>query len=465
MSTTSDPIFTAGYDSGSIAWICTSTALVFMMTFGLAFFYGSLCREKHIIDTLTKTCVVIGLITIQWVLFGFSFCFGGDGVFWGNFDYGALVDVPVQDLLFVAFQLSFAIITAALITGAVVGRMKTESFFIFIFLWTTVVYDPVCHWVWGDGGFVHSIGEIAGNSDGGGSLDFAGGSVVHISSGVSALAAALVLGKRHKADRDETPVKLTLNLLGATMLWIGWMGFNGGSALAADSVAALALLNTQICAATSMFTWAMIDLWLKRKVDLEGALYGGVCGLVIITPAAGFIVPGFALLMGIYGSILSYIILWAWMKYAHLSFVDDSLYVFCSHGLGGMIGAFSTGLFCTTSVNAGGAEGAFYGEPVQLGYQLFDIVVVAGWSFVVTIILMLGLKHTIGIRAEYEPELSLEEMSKLGLKIGGAGALEGSLILPGPSLMSEKKETTATTVDVGDASDEAVVTQERPEVV
>ncbi|KNC75311.1 hypothetical protein SARC_12161 [Sphaeroforma arctica JP610] len=439
----SDPsaeaIFTAGYDGASIAWILTATALVFMMTFGLAFFYGSLCRDKHIIDTLTKTCVVIGLITIQWVLFGFSLAFGGDGVFYGNFDYAALVDVPTQDLLFVGFQLSFAIITAALITGAVVGRMKAESFLIFIFLWTTLVYDPVCHWVWGNGGFVHSIGDIAGNSEGGGSLDFAGGSVVHISSGVSALACALVLGKRHKEDRDEAPVKLTLNLLGATMLWIGWMGFNGGSSLAADSVAALALLNTQVCAGTSMFTWAIIDLVLKKKVDLEGALYGGVCGLVVITPAAGFVIPGYALLMGIYGSAISYLVLWAWMKYAHLSWVDDSLYVFCSHGVGGMIGAFSTGLFATTTVNDWGADGAFYGRPIQLAYQVFDIVVVAAWAFTVTVILMLGLKYTIGIRAEYQPEMSPDEMSKLGLS--NPGAFEGSLVLPGPPLMSEKKET------------------------
>lgn len=238
-------VFTSTWDAATVCWVLVSTALVFMMTLGLAFFYGSLCRDKHILDTLTKTCIVMGIVTVQWVLFGFSFAFGTNNSFWGNFSMGGLNDVAPQDMAFVAYQMSFAVITPALVTGAVVGRMTLFSFMVFVFMWSTFVYDPICHWVWGPGGWLAQIGTLTGGE--GGSLDFAGGSVVHISSGVSALAASLVLGKRHKEDRDHsTPPKVTLNLLGATMLWIGWFGFNAGSALAPNSVAAIALMNTQV---------------------------------------------------------------------------------------------------------------------------------------------------------------------------------------------------------------------------
>ncbi|KNC76717.1 hypothetical protein SARC_10799 [Sphaeroforma arctica JP610] len=435
-----EPVFAAGWDSGDIAWVLVSTALVFMMTFGLAFFYGSLCREKHIIDTLTKTCLVLGLISIQWVLIGFSFAFGGDGRFWGNFEYSALVNLGTSDLVFVGFQMSFAALTSALITGAVVGRMKPISFLIFIFTWTTIVYCPITHWVWGNGGFLLNLGEVFGSDNAYGAIDFAGGFVVEINSGMSAIACALALGKRHKADRDEAPVKLSLNLLGATMLWIGWMGFNGGSALAADDIAGLALINTQICAGAAMFTWGCLDMTFKKEFDLEGALYGGVCGLVIITSNAGFIIPAYALLQGIYGAILSYIVLWTWMKYAHLSFIDDSLYVFCSHGFGGLVGTFSTGLFASSGVNPNIPDGAFYGNWTLLGYQCFGILVSCSWSFFVTYLIMLALRFTIGIRAEYEPEPNAEELSKLGLRVGGGGILENSLIIPGPPLMTEVEQ-------------------------
>jgi Amt family ammonium transporter len=385
-------------DSGDTAWILTSTALVTLMTFGLAIFYGSLVGEKHLEEILTRVLVCIGIVTIQWVLFGYSFAFGiNQGSFWGNFMWGGLVDLgdywiappastnrifyapTIPSLAFCVFQMTFAFITSSLITGALVGRMSFLSWVAFTFLWTTLVYDPIAHWVWSDEGWLRHLG----------SLDFAGGSVVHISSGVSALSAAIVMGKRH-ADENEgekdPKVDVHFNLLGGALLWVGWFGFNGGSALTSGQIASLALINSHICAASAMFFWMIIEALINGSCTVEGAIYGAICGLVVITPAAGYVLPGYCIIIGLYTAILCYGFLVFWRKYA-TAIVDDSLYVFCSHGVGGIIGSFTTGLFATLKANPGGANGAFYGRPIQLGYQMADICATASWSFVVTAII------------------------------------------------------------------------------
>eukprot|EP00121_Abeoforma_whisleri_P002907 Awhi_evm2s2613 len=310
--------------------------------------------------------------------------------------------------------MSFAILTAALIT----------------------VYCPICFWVWADSGFLKNCGSVFNVADNGGVLDFAGGYVVEVSSGVSALVCSYILGKRHKEDRIEAPVNIKLNLLGGALLWVGWFGFNGGSAFSADYIAAIATLNTQICAGASMFVWTILDLLITKKADLEGALYAGVCGLIIITPSAGFVIPGYALLMGVYGALISYGLLKLWLRFAHLAFVDDSLYVFLSHGCSGIVGIISVGLFATKSVNPMGSDGLFYGNPMQLAYQLFGLVVTITWSAVMSAIILLILKHTISIKSPYRPGINMDEMSKLGMAPFYNAAAENSVIIPKDQLKS-----------------------------
>lgn len=413
-------------DSGDTAWILTSSMLVFMMTFGLSFFYGSLVGEAHIQSVMTRTLCSMGLITIQWVLFGYSFAFGIDASsFWGNWMWGGLIDLGdflapspqrfqrsyyaanIPGMAFCIFQLSFAVITPSIITGALVGRMSFGTWLVFIFLWTTLVYDPIAHWVWSDKGWLHELGA----------LDFAGGSVVHISSGFAALAGALVMGKRKFPESFD--VDIDLNVLGGGMLWLGWFGFNGGSALASGQIASLAFLNSQISAGSTMFFWMIIELTLNKSVTLEGAIYAGICGLVVITPACGYVLPGFCIIIGLYTAILSYGFLYLWRKYAH-HFIDDPLYVFCSHGIGGVLGSITTGLFATKKVNPDGADGAFYGNPILLGYQLADICATASWSFVVTAIIVFFVKHMetllrpylVGDEGEEKAEEDREEQSE-----------------------------------------------------
>jgi ammonium transporter, Amt family len=401
-------------DSGDTAWILTSSMLVYLMTFGLTFFYGSLVGEEKLLDMMIRVLSSMGVITIQWILYGYSFAFGIDASsFWGNFLWGGLSGLgsystgdneernyyssAIPALAFCLFQLSFAIITAALISGAIVGRLWFSSYLVFLFLWSTLVYDPICHWVWSDKGWLHELG----------SLDFAGGSVVHISAGFAALSAALVLGKRKSAPQ-EAKVDENINLLGGALLWVGWFGFNGGSALAADHIAALAFINTQITAGTTMCFWIIIDLIMTRGVSIEGAIYASVCGMVVITPACGYIYPGFSLVIGCYTAIFSYIALVLWKKYAH-NFVDDTLYVFCSHGIGGILGSLTTGLFATNDVNPYGANGAFYGRPILLCYQLADIASTASWSFVVTGIIVFFIKSIQNLLAPHFPDKPEEE--------------------------------------------------------
>lgn len=408
------------FDSGNTAWLLTSTGFVFFQVFGLAIFYASIVGRRFTVTTLLETIAPVAVVTIQWVLFGYSFAFADDSSsFFGSFQYAGLKDIAgwqdtsgtreinaptLPAALFVAFQLSFAILTASLLAGSVVGKMKFVPFLAFIFMWTTIVYDPIAHWCWSVPGWLKKLGT----------LDFAGGSVVHINAGFSALAMSIVVawGRRNK-PKPKLPDEPhhSLNLLGAGILWTGWFGFNGGSSLAADQVAAIALLNTMICPASSMFFWMCCEMILgqyrdgKPNSSLDGPLFGAICGLVVITPCAGFVQPGYAVLIGIYTAVLCFTALWGWKWLSSRTrIIDDSLYVFVSHGLGGVIGAFTTGLFADATINPYIPDGAFYGRGVQIAYQLADIASVASWAFVVTGILMLALKFTVGVNRDDDDE-------------------------------------------------------------
>eukprot|EP00128_Syssomonas_multiformis_P002476 Colp12_sorted_trinity150504_noHs@9431 len=398
-------------NTGDTAFVLVSTGLVFLMTLGLAFFYSSLVHDQHTVDTMLKTIISMGLVTVQWVLFGYSLAFSPGNSFIGDGSWALLQGLATQNsddrtremyaptipsLVFMVFQMSFAVITPSLICGSIVGRMKFSTLLIFLLLWSVLVYDFVAHWVWSSTGWLHDLGA----------LDFAGGSVVHIASGFSALVASKFVGRRNidwvlfETNNTQT---MAFNLLGAALLWFGWFGFNGGSALGANHVAGVALVNTQICAGTAMLTWALVDLCVTRSPTLEGAIYGAVVGLVTITPACGYVLPGHAIIMGIIAALFSYCVLKVWTKYAHLKVVDDSLFVFCSHGLAGFLGALLTGLFATTKVNEAGKDGAFYGNGMQFLYQLADAAVVAGWASAMTAIILFCLKHTIGLYEDDKP--------------------------------------------------------------
>ncbi|CAF3773420.1 unnamed protein product [Adineta steineri] len=388
-------------DPSDNAWMMVSTAFVLMMTPALAFFYGGLVDRKNILNQLFLSFICMGIVFVQWVLFGFSFAFGPPvSVGFGSFGdsllrFGQRLDdaySPNYPLLtYAAYQGTFAIITPALISGAIVGRMKLIPYMIFIAIWTTVCYDPLAHWVWGENGWLKDLGT----------LDFAGGTVVHISSGVSGLVASLILGRRidwkpHGSIAHNIP----FTVLGTFLLWVGWSGFNAGSANVASGLASLALVNTYAAAAAGLLTWVVIGT-IRGQVSVSGACIGPIIGLVSITPACGFVQPGWALLFGIIPTIIIYFLL----LYKHHMIFDDALDVAVVHGCGGMIGAFMTGLFSELSNNPGGADGAFYGHPIQLWYQIAGILTAIGFASVCTAGILIPLKYTIGIRLSPEEEL------------------------------------------------------------
>jgi Amt family ammonium transporter len=380
-------------DTGDTAWVLTSAALVLLMTPGLAFFYGGLVRRKNVLSILMQCFMLMCLITIQWVVIGYSLAFGPDmngllgGLQWfglkgvglaPNADYAATI--PHQ--AFMIFQAMFAIITPGLIVGAFAERMKFPAFCVFMLLWATLVYDPVCHWVWGVGGFLR----------GDGALDFAGGTVVHINAGIAALAAALVLGKRlGYPDSMSPPHNLPFAVLGAGLLWFGWFGFNGGSALGAGALATNAFVVTHIAAAAAGLTWAVMDWIFNARPTMLGIITGAVAGLVAITPAAGFVDTTGALWIGVGAGIIPYFAV-AFVK-SRVGY-DDALDAFGVHGIGGIWGALATGLWATKAVNAAGNDGFFYGNPAQLAIQLKAVIVTVVYSFVVTWVL-LKLVHVI----------------------------------------------------------------------
>lgn len=384
-----------GIDTGDTAWLIVSTALVFLMVPGLALFYGGMVRQKNVLNTMMMSFICLGVITIQWVLWGYSLSFGSSiGSIIGNMDYFALNGVGLEPegtiphQLFMVFQMMFAILTPALITGALVERMRFPAYLLFLVLWATLVYDPVCHWVWG-GGWLGNLGA----------LDFAGGTVVHISSGVSALVAALVLGKRKGYGTERiVPHNIPYVVIGAALLWFGWFGFNSGSALAADGLAAGVFVNTQVATGAAVMSWVLAEWMRHGKPTMLGAASGAIAGLVAITPACGFVTPMGSLVIGLVAGALCYFAV-STVK-VKLGY-DDSLDVFGIHGVGGMWGALATGLF---SVEAG-AEGLFYGNAAQLGIQAVGVVATIGIAAIATFIILKVVGAITRLRVDDEAEV------------------------------------------------------------
>ena len=395
-------------DSGDTAWVLVASALVLLMTPGLAFFYGGLVRRKNIVSTIMYSFVTIGLVGIVWVLWGYSLAFGPDiGGFIGNLEWFGLKDVsadapgPYSDTIphqaFMIFQAMFAIITPALVTGAFAERMKFSALCVFVVLWVTIVYAPLAHWVWGGGW----LGDL-------GALDFAGGTVVHISAGAGALASALVIGRRIGfPEQPMGPANVPMVVLGAALLWFGWFGFNAGSSLAADGVATNAFVVTNTSAAAAMISWVIMSWLIDKKPSAVGAASGVVAGLVAITPAAGFVGPMPALIIGLGAGVFCYSMVKVLLKLK----VDDALAVFGVHGVGGAWGALATGLFVGVGY-AALADGVSRGE--QIVNQLIGIGASFGWAFVVTGAIILAIKYTIGISAD-------EESESMGLDISEHG--------------------------------------------
>ena len=392
-------------NSGDTAWVLASTALVMLMTApGLAFFYGGLVRRKNVLSTMMQSFFLLCLISIQWVLFGYSLSFGPDfhhiigGLQWFGLHNVWMAPDPdyagtIPHLLFALFQMMFAVITPALITGAFAERMKFATFALFSLLWATLVYDPICHWVWGAGGWLRNLGV----------LDFAGGSVVHISSGVAALVCAIMLGRRKGYPNDPLPPhNMTYVLLGASLLWFGWFGFNAGSALAANGLAVSAFLATNTAAAVAALTWMAIEWISAGKPTVLGGATGAVAGLATITPASGYVSVGSAMLIGLMAGMLCYsAVVFVKQKFTY----DDSLDAFGVHGIGGMIGMLATGLFAQKLINGAGNNGLFFGNAGQLGTQAVAVVVVVAYSVTLTFVLLKVVDLVLGLRVNDEEEL------------------------------------------------------------
>jgi ammonium transporter, Amt family len=387
--------------AGDTAWVLVSSALVLMMTApGLALFYGGLVRRKNVLGTLMHSFILLAMISIQWVLWGYSLAFGPDiGGLFGNLQYLGLSGVgaepaphakTIPHLAYMMFQGMFAAITPALITGAFAERMKFKTFLVFSLLWATFIYDPLAHWVWG-GGWIGKMGA----------LDFAGGTVVHISSGMSALVCALMVGKRHGfPSAYMAPHNLPFTVIGASLLWVGWFGFNAGSALAANGIAANAFVTTNTASAAAALTWALVEWQHRGKPTMLGAASGAVAGLVAVTPGAGFVGPLSALIIGLVAGILCY---YAVVMKNRLGY-DDSLDVVGIHGVGGTWGAFATGLFASAAVNSAGADGLFFGSAALLGKQVVSILATWLYAGVGTWILLKILQASMGLRVSEEEE-------------------------------------------------------------
>ena len=399
-------------DTGDTTWILVSTALVMLMTPGLALFYGGMVRQKNVLGTIMQSFVVLGVVTVQWVLIGYSLAFGPDikgligSLQWAGLNGVGLTPNPdyaatVPHQAFMMFQMMFAIITPALISGAFAERFKFSTYIVFVFLWSTFVYAPLAHWVWGTGGWLRSLGA----------LDFAGGLVVHISSGVSALAAAIIIGKRKGHGHEHMPPhNLTMTLLGAALLWFGWFGFNGGSAVASGSLAVSAFMTTHIAAAAALLSWLFIEWKLRGKPTMLGAASGAVAGLVAITPASGFVGPLPALAIGIGAGALCYF----GVNMKNKLGFDDTLDAVGVHGVGGTFGALATGLFASKAINAAGADGVFFGNPSLFFIQLLSVAVAIVYAFSVTWIILKILDRTMGVRVAQEQEVEGLDLSQHG---------------------------------------------------
>jgi Amt family ammonium transporter len=390
-------------NAGDTAFVLVSSALVMFMTPGLALFYGGMVRTKNVLATMMQSFTIIGLVTVIWVLWGYSLAFGPDvGGVVGNLSWFGLKGVglsPSPDYAstiphqaFMIFQGMFAIITPALITGAFAERMKFSALLVFIALWSTLVYSPLAHWVWGSGGWLANLGA----------LDFAGGTVVHISSGASALAAVLIISKRKGYGKEQfIPHNLPMTLTGTAILWFGWFGFNAGSALGSNGLAAAAFVNTHVAAATASLGWMFAEWIHHGKPTTLGAASGAVAGLVAITPAAGFVSPVSALIIGGFAGVICY---GAVMAKAKLGY-DDSLDVVGIHGVGGTWGALATGLFASTVVNPDAANGLFFGNPGQLWIQFLSIIVTCLFTFAMTLVILKVLDLVMGLKVSEEEEI------------------------------------------------------------
>jgi len=385
-------------------FIMLSTALVMLMTPGLALFYGGMVRSKNVLGTIMQSFVILAVISVEWVLWGYSMAFGPDmGGVTGSLEWFGLNGVglspfagyseSIPHLAFMIFQGMFAVITPALITGAFAERMKFGTFLLFTILWVTLVYNPICHWVWGVGGWIRNLGA----------LDFAGGTVVHISSGASALAAALIIGKRKGYGTEPMhPHNLPMTILGAALLWFGWFGFNAGSALSCGPLAVNAFVATHVAAAAAALTWTIVEWIYRGKPTTLGTASGAVAGLVGITPACGFVGLTAALIIGIVAGVLCYFAIVMKTKLGY----DDSLDVVGIHGVGGAWGALATGLFADKAINAAGANGLFFGNPGQLGIQALSVIVTIGYAFIMSLILLKALDWIMGLRVSPEDEVS-----------------------------------------------------------
>jgi Amt family ammonium transporter len=416
--------------AGDTAWMLMSSALVLLMVVGLALFYGGLVRPKNTLNTVMMSVIALGVVGVQWVLYGYSLAFAPGSGWLGGLQWAGFHDVgidpnptystaiPLQ--VHAMFQGMFAIITPALISGAIVERMRFRAYLVFLVLWATLVYDPLAHWVWGTGGWLLKLGA----------LDFAGGTVVHLSAGASALVAAWMLGARKDFRRAPlVPHNVPLVLLGAGLLWFGWFGFNAGSALAANGVAGLAFTTTTVAPAAALVTWAVLDMLRGGKITAVGAATAIVVGLVGITPAAGFVSPMSAIAIGALCAMFSYFAIQLRSK----SRLDDSLDVFSCHGVAGMAGALLTGVFASKAANPAGVDGLIAGNPGQVVTQAIAVLAALVLAVVGTVVIMLLLKATVGVRAGVR-----EEMTGLDLVEHGEEAYfgweAGTLATPGVAL-------------------------------
>lgn len=389
-------------NSGDTAWVLISTALVILMTPAVGFFYGGMVRKKNILSTIMMCFAMLFLISVQWVLFGYSLAFAPTiNGFIGNLSWLGLSGVgqlpniiyaaTIPALAFMMFQAAFAIVTPSLIVGAFVERIKFSSFLIFSLLWSTLLYDPVAHWIWGSGGWLRALGV----------LDFAGGIVVHITAGFSALAIAFIIGKRKGYGKDNMePSNIPLVVIGAVLLWFGWFGFNGGSALGANGLATQAFVVTNTAGATGALVWMALS-WFHRRPSVLGVATGAVVGLAAVTPASGFVSPMSAMVIGGVGSIIAYYMIVLRMRLR----VDESLDVFACHGMGGLWGSIALGIFAEKSINPAGANGWLFGNIHQFWVQLGAACFIALLSFVVTFIIGKLVESTIGLRVKDTEEL------------------------------------------------------------
>lgn len=389
--------------AGDTAWVLTAAALVMLMVPAVGFFYGGMVTSKNVVSVIKQSLLMLGIVSIQWVLFGYSLVFGNDvGGVIGGLNFFGLNGVgyapnanyagTIPHLAFMIFQAMFAIITPALIIGSFVERIRFRTLVLFVILWSTLVYDPIAHWVWGVGGWLHNLGA----------LDFAGGTVVHISAGFAGLAAAIVIGKRRNYKQGEAIASnnVPFVLLGAALLWFGWFGFNAGSALSASPLSVSAFVATNTAAAASALTWMVLSWAENKKPSAMATATGAVCGLVAITPASGFVGPVASISIGIIAGVVTYLMLLLRSKRTK---IDDTLDVWAAHGMGGVVGAILTGIFAEKVINGAGNNGLLFGNPAQLWTQILAVLVTLTYSFVVTFIL-LKILSPLGLRVSSKDE-------------------------------------------------------------